>query len=418
MKLWSFSSRGKRQPASRDRDPEKIRIASPCSASWEEMKGNDWVRHCTECNLNVYNFSEMTWKEVERLIASHQGRLCARFYRRADGTVLTQDCPKGLQAVVRRVSRWAGAALSALTVFASTEARAQSGNAQHPLVQITGAESARESQHATVAVQVFDATGAVVPEATVRMENQVTQESFTATSDQVGRARFDLPVRSRYQVSVNAKGFRPYRNELNLNTNEPVELKSTLKAEPTQGLIVIESGSALVETENVPFQSNLQPLPDSQPADVHPVKSRGRKSPAASNAVEPGGAVSPSIVPQSGQPHAALNLNVTDPSGVMLPGAKVTLRDQNSNRQWRGVTDAKGSFSMPFLPLGDYMLTIEMAGLSTSPDIIEAHDPGRVNLRVRMQPGAMTGVVVLNSIRPSPIDVGSTVRTTFNLSDQ
>jgi len=108
MKLWSFSNRRKQKAASVQNDPGKIRIASPCSASWEAMKGNDWVRHCTECNLNVYNFSEMTWKEVERLIASHQGRLCARFYRRLDGTVLTQDCPKGLQAVVRRVSRWAG----------------------------------------------------------------------------------------------------------------------------------------------------------------------------------------------------------------------------------------------------------------------------------------------------------------------
>src|SRR5215471_14218962 len=91
-----------------------IRIASPCSADWDKMSGDDRVRHCMECNLNVYNFSAMTQTEVERLLGASQGRICARFYRRADGTILTQDCPRGLRAVVRRVSRIAGTALSAV----------------------------------------------------------------------------------------------------------------------------------------------------------------------------------------------------------------------------------------------------------------------------------------------------------------
>ena len=55
---------------------EQIRIASPCSADWERMAGNDRVRFCSQCNLNVFNFSEMTTAEVERLVATTQGRLC------------------------------------------------------------------------------------------------------------------------------------------------------------------------------------------------------------------------------------------------------------------------------------------------------------------------------------------------------
>src|SRR5215467_3709252 len=92
---------------------DNIRVASPCPASWEKMTGDDRVRHCQECKLNVYNLSEMTRLEAERLIANREGRMCVRFYRRTDGTILTRDCPRGLQ-VVRRISLVAGAALAAM----------------------------------------------------------------------------------------------------------------------------------------------------------------------------------------------------------------------------------------------------------------------------------------------------------------
>ena len=47
-----------------------IRIASRCSAKWERMKGNDQVRHCPECDRNVYNLSAMTEREAEQLSGS------------------------------------------------------------------------------------------------------------------------------------------------------------------------------------------------------------------------------------------------------------------------------------------------------------------------------------------------------------
>jgi len=78
---------------------KNIKVASPCSASWEEMKGNDRQRFCGQCELNVYNLSAMTITEAESLILNTEGRLCARFYRRPDGTVITKDCPVGLKAV-------------------------------------------------------------------------------------------------------------------------------------------------------------------------------------------------------------------------------------------------------------------------------------------------------------------------------
>ena len=74
---------------------DALRIARPCSADWEAMEGTDRVRSCAACSLHVYNLSALSAAEARALIQETEGRRCVRFYRRADGTVLTQDCPGG-----------------------------------------------------------------------------------------------------------------------------------------------------------------------------------------------------------------------------------------------------------------------------------------------------------------------------------
>ncbi|MEZ5306454.1 MAG: hypothetical protein R2684_04835 [Pyrinomonadaceae bacterium] len=99
---------------------DSVRVASPCSADWESMIGNERQRFCGQCKMNVYNLSAMTKDEAENLITGAEGRLCARFYRRPDGTILTKDCPVGWAAVKKRVSRiWTAVAAMAFTMFAS-----------------------------------------------------------------------------------------------------------------------------------------------------------------------------------------------------------------------------------------------------------------------------------------------------------
>lgn len=73
------------------------------------MIGTERRRFCGDCQLNVYNLSGMSQREAENLLTNSEGRLCVRFFRRADGTILTKDCPVGWQAVKRRVSRTAAA---------------------------------------------------------------------------------------------------------------------------------------------------------------------------------------------------------------------------------------------------------------------------------------------------------------------
>jgi hypothetical protein len=81
---------------------EGLRIASPCKADWNAMAGDERVRFCGQCQKNVYNLSDMSRDEAEALVQGAEGRLCVRMYRRADGTVLTSDCPEGALRKQRR----------------------------------------------------------------------------------------------------------------------------------------------------------------------------------------------------------------------------------------------------------------------------------------------------------------------------
>jgi hypothetical protein len=76
---------------------DQIRVASPCSASWNQMTGDDRTRHCGACDKDVYNLSGMTREEAEALIVERNGELCVRYYQRADGTILLADCTVGMQ---------------------------------------------------------------------------------------------------------------------------------------------------------------------------------------------------------------------------------------------------------------------------------------------------------------------------------
>jgi len=66
------------------------------------MYGNDRMRHCGDCKLNVYNLSGMSREEAENLVINAEGRLCVRFYRRPGGMIITENCPVGWARVTAR----------------------------------------------------------------------------------------------------------------------------------------------------------------------------------------------------------------------------------------------------------------------------------------------------------------------------
>lgn len=98
---------------------KNLKIASPCSADWNTMAGDERKRFCGECKLSVYNLSGMTSYDAENLLRNAEGRLCVRYFERVDGTVLTKDCPIGWNRVKQRGILIATAALSAFLALFS-----------------------------------------------------------------------------------------------------------------------------------------------------------------------------------------------------------------------------------------------------------------------------------------------------------
>jgi hypothetical protein len=97
-----------------------VRVASPCHARWDDMRGDDHARHCGQCDKTVFDLSSLTAEDAEALLRSRGESLCVRFHRRADGTVMTSDCPIGAARGRRR--GWALAAGMAVVAGAGAAA--------------------------------------------------------------------------------------------------------------------------------------------------------------------------------------------------------------------------------------------------------------------------------------------------------
>src|SRR5688572_21957860 len=64
-----------------------IRVAAPCTESWDAMRGDDKARFCTYCNRHVHNLSAISNDEIQRLVCESAGRLCIRYTTTAEGEV-------------------------------------------------------------------------------------------------------------------------------------------------------------------------------------------------------------------------------------------------------------------------------------------------------------------------------------------
>ncbi len=117
---------------------DNLQVASPCSESWSDMVGDDTARFCLKCDKNVYDLSSMTRAEAEGLIVAKEGELCVRFYRRADGTMLTADCPVGVTRKRRRriaAFTMLGAGLASVGAFFLETQSCKQGEASMPVAE-------------------------------------------------------------------------------------------------------------------------------------------------------------------------------------------------------------------------------------------------------------------------------------------
>jgi len=86
---------------------------------------------------------------------------------------------------------------------------------------------------------------------------------------------------------------------------------------------------------------------------------------------------------------------VTDPSGAVLPNAKVTIVNRLTNYQQAATTDGKGAFRLTNIPPNPYHVEVSAANFATSAQDIEVRSTVPVSLKISlMVAGAAQSVTV------------------------
>lgn len=244
-------------------DPvDRLRVASPCPTNWEQMSGDDRVRFCELCNLHVYNISRMTRKETEALITNTEGRICARLYRRSDGTIITKDCPVGLRAIRRRAAKVTGA------VFATIMSLAASVMGQNPSAkdksscqqQVTVTRTASDSESGIISGSVTDPQGGVVAGAKVTITDQSTKKTSLTESNSEGHFRIMGLSPGTYAMTIDSVGFKRIEvDHMVLGTRESLTLGVIITPEALTGVVIVLEPSMLDKSPNnsVTFSGDL-----------------------------------------------------------------------------------------------------------------------------------------------------------------
>jgi hypothetical protein len=162
------------------------------------MVGNERVRYCPECKLDVYDFSSMSDEDVRQVVSGRQQRLCARVRQRPDGTVMPRNSSLRFSIVMRRISRVSRIALTAAISVGPALGRPPHTTTEQKLFQI-------QQRPTGLALAVVDSNGAVIPNAQVTILNEKTR------TETKGHFRVsDLPD-GTYEITIDIFGFETYK---------------------------------------------------------------------------------------------------------------------------------------------------------------------------------------------------------------
>src|SRR5262245_53049487 len=235
---------GGRSMSAKKRRLDQLKVVSPCSTDWDRMSGDEKKRFCSECDKYVYDFSQMTRRQVEAIVSIHRGRMCARITLRPDGSLVTLEAPPVLPIVARRASPVVNATLATILILSLP---ANAINVDVSAAQLTvrsdadsdGARIPYGGGEALVGGTVFDPEGAVIPNAVVKLISDAGAELRTKTSDE-GEFTFARVPFGSYIMLIEAQGFYRHVNSsviVDMPYDMRFEVTMKVKLEPTMGVI-------------------------------------------------------------------------------------------------------------------------------------------------------------------------------------
>jgi len=229
---------------------DHLRVATPCPRAWDDMLGDNRVRFCNHCHLNVYNLAELTQKETQRLISSSGGKLCGRLYRRADGTVLTKDCPVGLQALRKRISRRTAAIFATFLGLSSTVFAQHAKEKDSCQSQIRIAKTQKlNNEKPLLAGSLFDPNGAVIPGAAVLVKNIKTGVTRQVSTNDQGQFTFPSLTEGAYSLTITLAPFKSLLvQEVKLEEKTALNMDITLEISGNEVVGLLIGRPSMIDT--------------------------------------------------------------------------------------------------------------------------------------------------------------------------
>jgi hypothetical protein len=105
------------------------------------------------------------------------------------------------------------------------------------------------SSGGTVRGSVLDPSGAVIKGATVEIQNPVSQYNQTTQTNDQGNFEFHNIPFNNYHVTATSQGFQAIREDLNIRSSVPMEVKMTLKVGTANESVTVSEAGDLVETD-------------------------------------------------------------------------------------------------------------------------------------------------------------------------
>ncbi len=93
------------QPQKQVERVDNYRVASPCSATWDNELSQEKVKICSDCQLYVYDFCNLDKNQAEELVCKQENLEKITLFRRKDGKFISRDCPVGLKRRLRELTR-------------------------------------------------------------------------------------------------------------------------------------------------------------------------------------------------------------------------------------------------------------------------------------------------------------------------
>jgi len=118
--------------------------------------------------------------------------------------------------------------------------------------------NAQSTTQGSIAGTVFDATGAVVPGATVTIHNNGTNADIILTSDDSGYYKAPLLEPGTYTVTVHAANFKDYRvNTVVVQVSQTTTIEPKLTAGSEGTVVEVSAGAPVLNFESPDFTANL-----------------------------------------------------------------------------------------------------------------------------------------------------------------